>query len=440
MVAILRNNGTMENQNYIFEIFCIDVNGQTEIKSETNLIQALCFTTKLWSSEVKDTSSNGRWTINDEKSKISVRIKSVDTTKVLTGYFEVAFNIKVESTDFEALESFRLKLLRHIKGKLSFSHIRVLSDDISTAIAQELYPQINKVESLLRRYLAKFFIQRVGLDWWETTAPKSMIDKVKIRKSDRKDEFSTLCETDVSLADFDDLGELIYKQSSGLNTPEKVTEKIAKISSLEELENFKTELKGNYTKYFKEFFRDKEFEQKWKELFKIRNKVAHHGVFYKNELDRGLELASSLSAIILDAENNIDEMTFSVEEKEAIRNATIEAIESVEVIQNQVEEDTENTNSVVGLKILGKIELPNSSSYKGYYKAITEEELLNELHLCEDARNYVGLKWFVTQYLAEKEFSIGLSYSLINILADKNKIELYDIQEGYVIKAIRLKK
>lgn len=431
----------MENKNYIFEIFCIDVNGQTEIKSEKNLIDALCFTTKLWSGEVKNTSSKGKWTINDEKSKISIRIKSVDTTKVLTGYFEVAFNLKVESSDFEALESFRLKLLRHIKGKLSFSHIRVLSDDISTTIAQKLYPEINKIENLLRRYLTKFFIQRVGLDWWDTTAPKPMIEKVKIRKSDRKDEFSTLCETDVSLADFDDLGELIYKQSSGLNTPEKVIARISSISSVEELETFKTELKGNYTKYFKEFFRDKDFEQKWKELFKIRNKVAHHGVFYKNELDKGIELANSLSTIILDAENKIDEIVFSVEDKEAFRNATIEAIENVEATQSQIEEDIESTNPTMGLKILGKIELPvNASSYKGYHKVITEDELITELNLCESSRNYVGLKWFVTQYLAEKDFSIGLSYSLINILADKNKVELYDIQEGYVIKAIRLKK
>ena len=155
----------MESKNYAFEIFCIDVNGQTEIKTETNLIQGLLFTSKLWSSEVSNTSSSGKWTINDEKSIISVKIKSVDTTKVLTGYFEVAFNIKVESPNFDALESFRLELLRHIKGKLSFTHIRVLSDDISTEIAQKLYPQINKVESLLRRYLTKFFIQRVGLDW-----------------------------------------------------------------------------------------------------------------------------------------------------------------------------------------------------------------------------------------------------------------------------------
>ena len=99
------------------------------------------------------------------------------------------------------------------------------------------------------------------------------------------------------------------------------------------------------------------------------------------------------------------------------------------------------TQNLEGLRILGKIELPeNVQKYKGFYKVITEEELLNELVICENTRAYVGLKWFVTQYLAEKSFSIGLSYSLVNILSDKGKIELSDIQEEYPIKVIRTKK
>ena len=424
-------------QKFTFEIFCIDANGQAEIKTEKSLIQGLCYSSKLWSDDVEDTSEKGKWTITDKN--LSLSIKSVDTTKVLTGYFEVAFIIKVQSDNFDIIESFRLKLLRHIKAKLCFSHIRVLSDDISTNISQELYPEINKIENLLRRYLTKFFIQRVGLDWWDTTATKTMIDKVQIRKKDRKDEFSTICDTDVSLADFDDLGELIYKQSSGFNNPEKVITKILSIGTFDDFELFKTELQGNYTKYFKEFFRDKDFEPKWKELFKIRNKVAHHGVFYKIELERGKELSNSLSQIILEAESKIDEIVFSIEEKEAIRNATIEAIENTEPATTlRGEPETQNLE---GLRILGKIELPeNVQKYKGFYKVITEEELLNELVICENTRAYVGLKWFVTQYLAEKSFSIGLSYSLVNILSDKGKIELSDIQEEYPIKVIRTKK
>ena len=59
----------------------------------------------------------------------------------------------------------------------------------------------------------------------------------------------------------------------------------------------------------------------------------------------------------------------------------------------------------------------------------------------EKYNEYIGLKWFVTQFLADKNFSIGFTYSLINILQDKGEIELYDIKSfnGYDIKAIKRK-
>ena len=52
----------------------------------------------------------------------------------------------------------------------------------------------------------------------------------------------------------------------------------------------------------------------------------------------------------------------------------------------------------------------------------------------------MGLKWFVTQYLANKGYAIGTTYSLVNILIEQTHIELYDYEssEGYMIKAIRL--
>jgi len=429
--------------SYIFEIFCIDSNGQSEIKNEKSLIQGLSYSSKLWSDEMKDIYDTGKWSITDKKLGLHLKIKSVDTSKVLTGFFESAYNIKIESKDFESIETFRLKILKHLRDKLKFTHIRILSDDISAHIAQELYPAINNVENLLRKYLTKFFIQRVGLEWWEATATKDMIQKVKERKTDRKDLFSQLSDADVSLADFDDLGELIYKQSSGFNNPEKVVEKVLSINNGEELENFKSELQGNYTKYFKDFFRDKDFESKWKELYKIRNKVAHHGFFYKVELERGRELITSLSQIISDAENNIDELVFSIEEKEAIHNA-IEAISEDSIIASNMDiEEEEEEEKTVGLKVLGKIKLPENYRYSGFYRPITESEMLRQLTICEQNRtvSYIGLRWFVTIHLAGMNYSIGLSYSLVNILVDKGRIELYDIDsESYPVKAIKLKK
>jgi uncharacterized protein with HEPN domain len=426
--------------SYVFEILCID---PQDITSESALVKALGFSSQLWNNNPpKEIHQKGRWTLVEEKSKIALGIKQVDTSKVLTDYFEAAFLLRAESENFDGLEAYRIRLMRHVRHTLKFNHVRLLTDDISTYIANRLYPEINHVESLLRKYLTKFFVQRVGLNWWEATATRVMSEKVKSRQVERfRDEISELADLDVSLADFDDLGELIYKQSSGFNNPEKIISKLLTLNTVEELQGLQLELQGNYTKYFKEFFQDKNFEPKWRELYRIRNKVAHQGTFYRSEMERALELVSLLTKIITEAENKIDEIVFSIEEKEAIRDATIAATRQEEVQTEEKENEDPNyfRGGLQGLKILGKIDLEPS---RPRLRFITENELLSALEDAEESKytSFVGLKWFVTIFLFNRGFAIPTSYSLLNILIDKGNIEVFDVRahEGYDIKAIRL--
>ncbi len=414
---------------FFFELFCID---PADIKSETALAQALSFSHNLWGDKIpKIDTEKARIRIKEEVSGINIIIMPVDTSNVITSYFESAFMINVFGDSFETIENFRLKLLRHLKNTLQFSSIRLLTDDVSTYIANKLYPEINKVENLLRKYLMKFFIQRIGTDWWETTATRAMIEKARLRRLDRKDEITMFIDDELRYIDFDDLGELVYKQSSGYNNPDKIVSRLYNIERIEDFFNLKNELQSNYTKYFKENFQDKMFEQKWKDIIKLRNKVAHQGIFYKNEMIYGLDTLNSLTEIINNAERKIDEVVFSIEDKQAIRNATIEATQMDEPI------------NLEGLKILGKMEFPDTS-YKTFskYIDISEHELLAELDELQSSKwtKYIGLKWFVTEYLANKNYNIATTYSLVNIMIDKGIIEKYEVPSpnGYVIIAIRL--
>jgi Apea-like HEPN len=426
-----------KQETFLFEILCIEPL-ENDIQNEPALLKALAFSNRLWNgSEPKEINGKSIYGLSDPKLHLNLFLKSLDTSKMLTAYSEAAFIIHIEGKDFDALESFRIRLLRHLKTTLGFTHLRILTDDISTFIANRLYPEINKVESLLRRYLTKFFIQRVGINWWEATATRLMIEKVKMR-GERKDDFSELIAEDVALVDFDDLGELIYKQTSGFNQPEKIITKILSLQNLDELRHFKNELQGNYTKYFKDFFQDKHFEPRWKELLKIRNKVAHQGAFFMHDLERGLNLAETLSSIITEAESKIDEIVFSIEEKEAIRQASIEA--ATDIAENKEEAETQEASNyfrggLQGLKIMGKIYIPEKDKY------LTEEEAIDELEeaLSSKYNYYVGFKWFATTYLKNKNYVVTASYSLLNILIDKEIIEVYDVRipEGFDIKAIR---
>ncbi len=460
--------------NFIFELLCIDPD---DISDQRGFIHAISYSTDVWNGKspliTKD--KNGHDYIKGESGMI-VTVINVDTSKILTDLVEAAFVLRVESQLFEPLEPFRQRLLRHLNDKLGFAHLRVLQDDISSEIANQLYPKINAVENLLRRYLIKFFFQRVGMAWWDVTATPKMIEKVKARQRNRSNQFSYFINSDIEFADFDDLGLLIYKQSTGFNEPEKVLERLSHIDTLEELQELKSNLEGNYTKYFKTFFRDKNFERLWKEMSKIRNKVAHQATFFHSELRKGIELSAELTAIIKEAESHIDEIVLSLKEKQAIHLAAAEVVreeqEEAAVHQQAQEigggrsallpsdEIVESINpgtgelpahdhrvKLIGPKIIGKIKLEHkTNTYRDTappgYRVITAEEILDELHdaLHLNFTTYVGLKWFVTQYLANKGYAIGTTYSLVNILIEQTHIELYDYEssEGYMIKAVRL--
>lgn len=79
------------------------------------------------------------------------------------------------------------------------------------------------------------------------------------------------------------------------------------------------------------------------------------------------------------------------------------------------------------------------------YKVATEEEVLSNLLEYsklrkEETDGFLGLKHFVTSYLADKGIEINHAYATINGLNEKGVIELYDKQIGnFLVKAIRLK-
>ncbi|MFT5999822.1 MAG: hypothetical protein ACI81P_002280, partial [Neolewinella sp.] len=248
--------------NFTFELLCID---PADINNQEAFVHALSYSKEVWNgkSPIITQDKNGQPFIKGEEGMV-LTVLPVDTSKILTDLVEAAFVLRIESKYFETLEPYRQRLLKHLRESLKFAHIRILKDDISAEIANQLYPKINSVENLLRRYLIKFFFQRVGMSWWDVTATPKMIEKVKNRQRNRSNQFSYFINSDIEFADFDDLGLLIYKQSTGFNDPERVLEMLDQIDNIEDLNELKGNLQGNYTKYFKTFFRDKNFEKLWK--------------------------------------------------------------------------------------------------------------------------------------------------------------------------------
>jgi hypothetical protein len=425
----------MRKKEYNFELLIIDPNGNSEIQSQKSLLHGLLSTEKLWD-DPQEVNDNGKQLIKD--GTLTLGIKPVDTSSVLYNLYESAFLIRIKCNDFERLEKFRHPLVVHLKGRLRFDHIRILTDDISTEISNRIYPLINELENTLRRYIAKFFTQKVGLDWWQQAVPDKVIEKTKMRQ-DNESVFSKIVETDMTLIDFNDLGEIIYKHKLGFNKPENLLDKILSINTEDELAKLKTDLDSNYNRFFKQHFQGFGFDKKWKQLFNIRNKVAHNNLFIKPDLDNAEILYSELKDIILKAESNIDDFKFSLEEQEAMIRATSQHI------NEEKEIDSTNQEYHKGVKVLGKIDLPEILNNS--FEIITEEELLAELKRAQSnvdkgALSFIGLKSFVTNILGAKGYSFGPTYAQINVLKEKMLIELYDIEDdnysAWPVKAIRL--
>lgn len=418
-------------KNLIFEILAIDKNGQTSITTGESLVYGLLFSESLWKNKEVANSGTSKKIIDNGR-KIELKFQPVDTSLTLNDLIEAAFIIRIEGKDYSELEQFRLNFLIHLKKKLNFTNIRILRDDISTKISNDIYPLINQVENLLRRYLVKFFTQKIGVDWWDVTAPKTFSEKIGLRKGNEKN-FSNIADTDVTLIDFDDLGELVYKQTTGFNKQENIVSRVMNSETIEDLNILKQELQGNYTKYFKEAFQDNNFEKKWKTLFEIRNKVAHNNLFVHNDYDTAKQLVDDLIKIINDAESKIDEFKFSIEEQEALRQATIEAVKDAEYLNESKEKALEKLGMSVDEKTGSSVD--NNHYRVEPYKFITEDELLNELSIAENSINsksylpYVALKGFVTKRLGNKGYSYGPTYSLINILKEKGIVEIFDPSE-----------
>lgn len=302
----------------VFELICVSTSNKPTIKTESNLVHFLLSNGNIWENPEKNNNK-----ISEKNISITCKVEKISSSDEDSTNIEQAFKI-ISKGKFNDLEEFRLKLLSHIDEKFNYKY--VTKDQVSKKIARDLYPLINDLESELRGYLITFFVSKLGVKWWDLNADDKMKSKANQRKNNEKD-FSKYIDNKVYLIDFRDLGEMVYSQSSGYGKLDEIIKKIEEINEeddniKEKILSLKEDIKTNYNKFFKEF-KDGSFQDKWQNIEKLRNKVAHNNLFTKKDLDQGKLNCSSLLEIIVRA-NEISEGTnFSEEEQESIVELSI---------------------------------------------------------------------------------------------------------------------
>jgi hypothetical protein len=384
--------------SYTFEILCVDAQNATVLQEASNIVYSLLANATLWRSpKLLENSA-----IEDNGLSVSVEKLDIDLTR--DSLLRRSFLIK-SIADYERLEQIRLPMCEYLKSQ-GFEYIYILQDEVSEYIAQQIYPSINKVENRLRKYIIKFFITKLGPNWWEITADAEMKKKANLRKNNET-EFGPTTDNKIYLIDFGELGKIVYQQSSGYLSREDIIGKVLEMeNNVEAIVKIKDELQTNYTKFFKETFKDQNFQQQWQELEKLRHKVAHNNLFTDEDRVSAEELTTFLLKTIDEANSKIDEIVFSTDDLETIKSNIVEVSDP--------------------------------------YKLITEEELTDHLRLREEyysrTNGFVGLESFVKSYLGLKGYDFTASYTMINNLSKEDKLTVYHVDgpNGFPVAAVKL--
>lgn len=400
----------------IFEILVLDPGRKTRCENASSMLFALRSFSKLWR---KPQLNEQDLTIVDENLTLTVLDKAPKQTDEAPARTPSrAFLLKLDG-QFDRIEPLRVLLVEFLEDQ-RFEHRYITRDEVSQEIACQLYPYLYRVENGLRGYLTRFMTTRFGGTWWKLTASKEMDEKAKMRKKNER-VFGPKIDNGSFLIDFDELGELIFEQTSGLLTREDIETRIMQMpEEVDALKNLKSDLQSNYHKFFKTAFADRDFKPKWKAWEQLRNKIAHTNLFTQDDLSDGKKLAEELLVILAEAESSPEQPTISRIEKEAVQE---------QIIAKTPEPDLVTTPP-----------LQESMSVSAEDDALTDDVFIDELReqeyfYSQRPNGFVGLVRFLRYHLTDLGYTEYEARAMLNQLQRENRIEVYYVENPYDLSA-----
>lgn len=374
-----------------FEILCVDSKGFSVIVESDGLLHRLKGNGKLWKKPCIKSNE-----IVDNDLKITCRISKLETNPDTVNS---AFLVSI-SGDSEQLEQFRIQIVKYLKEE-KFDSIYIVLDEISQDFGAKLYPHINSIENLLRKFLILYSSTKLGPKWWNMMADSDIERKVNQRRNNEtvfsqlisiNGKNEPLADNRAYLIDFDDLGNMIYEKSAGNLTVNDIYKQVESCSNESDFLNFKNNLQKNIKKYFSDFEQAK-FQERWEYLKSIRNKVAHNSLIVKDEFERAIQYLTDLKIFLKEQNDKIGSTKVDPEEIESIQESFVKSSLA--------------------------------------YKLIDESELAKELHKYYDwtkrnRRPFAGKKNFVVNILGVKGFDFSNSYLIIDQLVEKGYLSTYE--------------
>lgn len=286
------------------------------------------------------------------------------------------FKLCIISTNDDDIEDFQnlLKIIREVIYKAD-AHINILWDDISNYYSIKAYPEINKIENLLRKLITTFMLINLGLDWSKEATPSEVKTQNKRGATKESPNANFLHDTDfIQLADF------LFKPYSNKDI-HILFKELKKVKSIEELDltNLKEFIpRSNWDRYFKIYVdcEDEYLNKNWNKLYDYRCKVAHNSFVSKSDYFDIEIIVNDLEEKFVKAIDNIDTVIVPQSEKSGlIENVLSNHNEKFEVYfknWNLI------SNAIKKLYVKNCGEIPENYRIRELVESLVKKQILNE--------------------------------------------------------------
>lgn len=226
--------------------------------------------------------------------------------------------ISTNQTDYIDFLSDFLRIVREYAHG-AHGKITILWDDISNYYSVMAYPEINKIENLLRKLISYFMITNFGIDWVDETIPLDVRNNVK----KNRDKNNFLHDTDfIHLADF--LFKPYPQKKIDLLFSDIKEKKLKSTTDYQYLEEFLP--RSNWERYFNSFVpcEDGYLSKNWTKLYDLRCLVAHNNFLKKSQYVDVLTIVNDLQEKFLKAIEEIENIIIPKEEREVVLENVLE--------------------------------------------------------------------------------------------------------------------
>lgn len=308
-------------------------------------------------------STNSRITFENSKIKFSnVALDySIKTEKIQNKkerIFQLIFisNESDESRSVKHLEKIDKLFKRIIKKSGIKFNLNTIWDEVSQYYCKSCYPRINEIENLMRKLIFRFMIKNIGSDWVKKSFPQKL--KENVEKIAEKNEAEGLLENSLYEADFIQLIEFIfipYPKNRDINKLFEMINAAEKLGDLEKVKEFQP--KSNWERYFSSIIKIDDLEDKWRKLYKYRNKVAHNKPLTKDDNKNIVSISEEIKKALSKVLDGLDDIIVDNSDKEMVSEVAKDSISIYPIFEafKNIQKLTINSNILKIIENIGKL-------------------------------------------------------------------------------------